>query len=238
MTKKSTVVKTSVIADAFDMLANSALAEGSKKPTVLAPIDSSYQLTSTDVSLTRQIVKSLSDAEKAFEDTEIRKKAMVSNLHDLLMQDKVVDEKTGAESVRWGRYKAVRALFVNEWIAVRKCDDKSAEKAFQRYFNDTGLTQPVSDDSNAVRMREKKLAMQKKLESVANIPQAIADAVAVADFDLAKKLKAEEKRRFEQANKDLLATLDPIKSGIIKEIKSCTDKATLLKIADLLAKAI
>ena len=237
-TKKSNVVKTSVIADAFDMLANSALAEGSKKPTALAPINSAYQLSSTDVSLTKQIAKQLSDTEKMLEDTEVRSKAIVSNLHDLLMQDKVVDEKTGAESVRWARYGAIRALFINEWLGIRKCDEKSAEKAFQRYFNATGLDMPKSDDPDAIRKREKKLAMEKKLQSVVDIPRAIADAVAVADFDLAKKLKAEEKRRFEQANKDLLATLEPIKSGIIKEIKSCTDKATLLKIADLLAKSI
>ena len=232
-TKKSNVVKTSVIADAFDMLANSALAEGSKKPTALAPINSAYQLSSTDVSLTKQIAKQLSDTEKMLEDTEVRSKAIVSNLHDLLMQD-----SADGKSVRWARYGAIRALFINEWLGIRKCDEKSAEKAFQRYFNATGLDMPKSDDPDAIRKREKKLAMEKKLQSVVDIPRAIADAVAVADFDLAKKLKAEEKRRFEQANKDLLATLEPIKSGIIKEIKSCTDKATLLKIADLLAKSI
>lgn len=227
-----------VVSDSFEIMAQSALAEASKKPTALVPASSAYSLTSTDVSLTKQIAKQLSDTEKLLEDTEVRSKAIVSNLHDLMMIDKVVDEKTGAESVRYARYVAVRALFVNEWLGIRKCDDKSAEKAFQRYFAMTGLAVPESDSPDAVRKREKKQAEAKKLQGIADLNRALQDAVAVADFDLAKKIKAEEKRRFEQSNKELLATLDPIKSGIIKEIKSCTDKALLLKIADLLASGI
>ena len=102
----------------------------------------------------------------------------------------------------------------------------------------TGLDIPQSDDAEAIRKREAKAKRDAEMQAIPDLVKAISDAVAVMDFDKAKKLQAEEKRRKMQSVKDagkaLADELKPIKDSIADELKLCTDKATLVKVVEML----
>jgi hypothetical protein len=226
----------------IEIMANGALAEASKKPTVLVPQGDVFVLTSTCVSLTRQIVKTLSEAERDAETIESVKSGQVANLRDLMLINSEDEEK---EIVFYPQYKAVSALFINEWIKIRKLPDtdkgaETAGRAFNRYFAMTNLEIPLSNEADAVRKREAKAKKEAEMKAIPDLGKAIADAVAVMDFDKAKKLKAEETRRKTEEvkgkNQALEAELKPIKDAIRDELKLCLDKATLVRVIDLLRK--
>jgi hypothetical protein len=239
MTTKS---KQEVLVNPLEIMANGALAEASKKPTALVPQGNVFVLTSTCVSLTRQIVKTLADAERDAETIESVKSGQVANLRDLMLIDSPDEEK---EIVFYPQYKAVSALFINEWIKVRKLPDtdkgaETAGRAFNRYFEMTDLEIPLSNEAEAVRKREAKAKKEAEMKAIPDLGKAIADAVAVMDFDKAKKLKAEETRRkteeIKGKNQALEAELKPVKDAIRDELKLCLDKAILIRIVDLLRK--
>jgi hypothetical protein len=238
MTTKS---KQEVLVNPIEIMANGVLAQASKKPTALVPQGDSYQLDSESVALMDSIVKGLSSAEKDGEDVQVRIKAQVDNLYDFMEINQVVDVVGGKEvkRVRYGQYKQGRSLFIQRWLGLRKTEkEDSAERAFNRYFAMTGLDVPQSDDADAVRKREAKAKRDAEMQAIPDLAKAIDDAVKVMDFDKAKKLQAEEKRRKMQAVKDagkaLDAELDPIKQSIRDELKLCMDKATLVKVVELL----
>jgi hypothetical protein len=76
------------------------------------------------------------------------------------------------------------------------------------------------------------------MKAIPDLDKAIADAVAVMDFTKAGKLKAEVVRRkteeIKGKNQALEAELKPIKDAIRDELKLCLDKATLVKVVELL----
>jgi hypothetical protein len=119
--------------------------------------------------------------------------------------------------------------------------DKGAEtagRAWNRYFGMTDLTIPLSNDADAVRKREAKAKREAELIAIPDLGKAIQDAVAVMDFETAKKLQAEDKRRkiadAKEKGKALADELDPIKKSILDELKLCMNKATLVKVVELL----
>jgi hypothetical protein len=234
--------QTEVLTNPLAIMANGSLTQASKKPTALVPQGDAFVLTSTCVSLTRQIVKTLSEAERDAETIESVKSGQVANLRDLMLIGSEDEEK---EIVFYPQYKAVSALFINEWIKARKLPDtdkgaETAGRAFNRYFAMTNLEIPLSNEAEAVRKREAKEKAKAEMEKIADLPKAIQEAVAVMDFDTAKKLKAEETRRKTEAikgkNQALEAELKPIKDSIRDELKLCLDKATLVKVVELLRK--
>ena len=95
-----------------------------------------------------------------------------------------------------------------------------------------------NDDAEAIRKREAKAKREAEMQKIPDLGKAIQDAVAVMDFDKAKKLQAEEKRRKMQSVKDagkaLEDDLKPIKDSIRDELKLCMDKATLVEVVELL----
>jgi hypothetical protein len=237
----ATKPNTEVLVNPLDIMANGFLAQASKKPTAIVPQGDGYLLDSESVALMDSIVKGLSSAEKDGEDVQVRIKAQVDNLYDFMEINQVVDVVGGKEvkRVRYGQYKQGRSLFIQRWLGLRKTEkEDSAERAFNRYFGMTGLDIPQSDDADAVRKREAKEKAKAEMVKIADLDKAISDAVAVMDFDTAKKLQAEEKRRKMQAVKDagkaLEDELNPIKQSIRDEVKLCMDKATLVKVVELL----
>ena len=232
--------QTEVLTNPLAIMANGSLTQASKKPTALVPQGDAFVLTTTCVSLTRQIVKTLSEAERDAETIESVKSGQVANLRDLMLIGSEDEEK---EIVFYPQYKAVSALFINEWIKARKLPDtdkgaETAGRAFNRYFAMTNLEIPLSNEAEAVRKREAKAKKEAEMKAIPDLGKAIQDAVAVLDFDTCKKLQAEEKRRKLQAVKDagkaLADELKPIKDSIADELKLCTDKATLVKVVELL----
>lgn len=232
-----------VLVNPLDIMANGFLAQASQKPTAIVPQGDSYMLDSESVALMGSIVKAISDAEKDGEDVQVRIKAQVDNLYDFMEINQVVDIVAGKEvkRVRYGQYKQGRSLFIQRWLGLRKTEkEDSAERAFNRYFAMTGLDVPQSDDADAIRKREAKAKRDAEMQAIPDLGKAIADAVAVMDFDTAKKLQAEEKRRKMQSVKDagkaLEDDLKPIKDSIRDELKLCMDKAILVRVNDLLRK--
>jgi uncharacterized protein YjcR len=102
----------------------------------------------------------------------------------------------------------------------------------------TDLDVPLADTPDAIRKREAKAKREAEMQAIPDLGKAIQDAVAVMDFDKAKKLKAEETRRkteeIKGKNQAIEAELKPIKEAIRDELKLCMDKATLVKVVELL----
>jgi hypothetical protein len=224
-----------VITNPLDIMANGSLTQASKKPTALLPQGDVFVLSASCVSDTRDIVSKISKAEKDSEAIEITISGQVDNLRDVLLVGSPNEVK---QVVSYAQYQAVRALFMNEWIKVRNVKEDSAERSFNRYFKMTDLDVPLADSADAIRKREAKAKREAELIAIPDLGKAIQDAVAVMDFDTAKKLQAEEKRRKLQAVKDagkaLSDELKPIKDSIADELKLCMDKATLVKVVELL----
>jgi subtilisin family serine protease len=116
----------------------------------------------------------------------------------------------------------VIALFLSNNKAAKGAE--TAWRAFNRYFAMTELEIPLSDEADAVRKREAKAKREAEMKAIPDLGKAIADAVAVMDFDKAKKLKAEETRRkteeIKGKNQALEAELKPIKDAIRDELQS------------------
>jgi hypothetical protein len=229
-----------VITNPLDIMANGSLTQASKKPTALLPQGNVFVLSASCVSDTRDIVSKLSKAEKDNEEIEVTISGQVSNLRDVLLVNSPDEIK---QVIAYPQYKAVSALFINEWIKVRKLPDtdkgaETAGRAWNRYFAMTDLTIPLSDEPDAIRKREAKAKKEAELKAIPDLGKAIQDAVALMDFDTAKKLKAEETRRKTEEvkgkNQALEAELKPIKESIRDELKLCMDKATLVKVVELL----
>jgi hypothetical protein len=229
-----------VLVNPIDIMANGSLAQASKKPTALVPQGNVFVLSASCVSDTRDIVSKLSKAEKDNEEIEVTISGQVDNLRDVLLVNSPDEIK---QVIDYPQYKAVSALFINEWIKVRKLPDtdkgaETAGRAWNRYFAMTDLTIPLSDEPDAIRKREAKAKREAEMQAIPDLGKAIADAVAVMDFDKAKKLKSEETRRKTEEvkgkNQALEAELKPIKDAIRDELKLCLDKATLVKVVELL----
>lgn len=234
MTTKS---KQEVLVNPIDIMANGSLAQASKKPTALVPQGNAFVLQASCVSDTREIVAKLSKAEKDNEAIEITISGQVDNLRDVMLVGSPDEVK---QVVSFSQYTAVRALFINEWIKVRNVKEDSAERAFNRYFKMTDLDVPLADTPDAIRKREAKAKREAEMKAIPDLGKAIADAVAVMDFDQAKKLKAEETRRkmaeVKEKNSAIETELKPIKDAIRDELKLCMDKAILVRVIDLLRK--
>jgi len=226
-----------VITNPLDIMANGSLTQASKKPTALVPQGNAFVLSTSCVSDTRDIVAKISKAEKDSEAIEVTISGQVSNLRDVLLVGSPDEVK---QVVLYAQYQAVRALFMNEWIKVRNVKEDSAERSFNRYFKMTDLDVPLADSADAIRKREAKAKREAEMQAIPDLGKAIQEAVAVMDFDTAKKLKAEETRRkteeIKGKNQALEAELKPIKDSIRDELKLCMDKATLVKVVELLRK--
>ena len=207
-------------------------------PTTSLLVPEGYKLDAEYVADARRLAKEFSKLDSDLGDTQAKIQAKVDELKVIMSVGSTQVEKSGVlvTVVNYEHYTQFMNVFKNEWVKARGCSPESAGKAFNRYYEKTGLDIPKATDPKSIARQKQREEKRKKLEAVPDIKQAIADAVAVADFDLAKQLKGEADRRATEANKDKFKALEPIKQSIKDELKLCADKALLEKIVDMLRK--
>lgn len=207
-------------------------------PTTSLLVPEGYKLDAEYVADARRLAKDLAKLDSDMGDVQAKIQARIDELKIIMSVGSTQVEKGSVlvTVVNYDHYNQFANVFKNEWVKARSCSPDSAQKAFNRYYEKTGLDIPKATDPKSIARQKQREEKRKKLESVADIKQAIADAVAVADFDLAKQLKAESDRRALDANKSKFKALEPIKQSIKDELKLCADKALLEKIVDMLRK--
>lgn len=141
------------------------------------------------------------------------------------------------QSVAWGRYQLLRDNFMAKWAFIRKVAEKSAERAWNRYYADTGLKVPQSDSPDAIRKRVKAEQLKAEMAKIEDIDSAIQEAFANYDTDKAKQLINEKKSRDKTANASKLADLKPLADEVIAFVKSCTDEKLLREVKDKFIKS-
>ena len=211
----ATKAKKSDVAVMFDAITQQAKVMG-ETPTTSLLVPQGYKLESEYVVDARRLANEFSSLEKELGNTQAKITARVDELKVIMAVGSTQVDKNGVAA------------------KIRGCSPDSAQKAFNRYFELTGFDIPTSTDPKSIAKAKQREEQAKKLQAVPDIKQAIADAVAVADFDYAKKLKAEGERRAAEQNKDKFKALEPLKQSIKDELKLCADKALLEKIVTML----
>lgn len=231
----ATKAKKSDVEVLFNAITQQAKVMG-ETPTTSLLVPQGYKLESEYVVDARRLANEFSKLDKDLGDTQAKIQSRVDELKDIMSVGSTQVEKGGVlvTVINYDHYTQFGNVFKNEWVKVRNCSPDSAQKAFNRYYELTGLDIPTSTDPKSIAKAKQREEQAKKLQAVPDIKQAIADAVAVADFDYAKKLKAEGVRRANEQNKDKFKALEPLKQSIKDELKLCADKALLEKIVTML----
>ncbi len=210
----------------------------------LIPESKGVALSATDLDLLNGLVANLekldadgSKIQKSIED-EVKKLRDLALVGCNTVTEYMADgtEKI-TQSVAWGRYQLIRDNFMNKWAFIRKVAEKSAERAFNRYFADTGLKVPQSDSPDAVRKRVKAEQLKAEMAKIADIDSAIQEAFANYDTDKAKQLINEKKARDKSANASKLADLRPLADEVIAYVKVCSDEKLLREVKALFVKS-
>lgn len=210
----------------------------------LIPESKGVALTAGDLDLLNGLVATLEDLDskgskiqKAVEDEVAKLKSLVlvgCNTTTEYMADGT--EKI-TQSVAWGRYQLIRDNFMNKWAFIRKVSEKSAERAWNRYYSDTGLKVPQSDSPDAVRKRVQKEQLKAEMAKIDDIDSAIQEAFANYDTDKAKQLITEKKSREKSANASKLADLKPLADEVIAYVKVCADEKLLREVKAMFVKS-
>ena len=163
-----------------------------------------------------------------------------------LLKRNGVDAVTKLPSFAW--YTEVANAFKSEYMAYEGLEEfqrNTADKAWSRAYERSGFNSvPKATNKKAIEEAERKAkiklakdqAVGKALsDAKQDVQQAIANTTAKGDYAtlelLIAKAKADGKANDKKANE----ALAPQKEAIIKSIRSCNNKATLDKIAKLLA---
>ena len=145
---------------------------------------------------------------------------------------------TAPTYVEW---MAKAKLWQSKYMARKpNANEESAERAFQRLAKrmekEVGLTKPSSKGADAVRKAGKREQEKKELMSMVDsqLEQMLAAYKAEDEFTKASKVKAELKRRADEANKDQLEIAKQMRADVVKRIKLVTDTRLLGTILDML----
>lgn len=138
-------------------------------------------------------------------------------------------------------WEATRSAWLRKYMARKpNANDESAERAWQRLAKrmekETGLTKPAKPSSNAQRVASKREQEKKELMSLVDseLEHRLAAYKADDDFAKAAKIKAEMKRRSDDANKADIELAKEMRADIAKRVKLVTDITLLAQIIDLL----
>jgi hypothetical protein len=138
-------------------------------------------------------------------------------------------------------WEGTRSAWLRKYMARKpNANDESAERAWQRLAKrmekETGLTKPAKPSANAQRVASKREEEKKALQGMVDsqLEQMLAAYKAEDEFAKAAKIKAEMKRRSDEANKDMIETAKEMRADIVKRIKLVTDTRLLAKILDSL----
>ncbi len=141
----------------------------------------------------------------------------------------------------YASWNAFQSSYIRKYMARKpNANDESAERAWQRLAKrmekETGLTKPPKPTKDGQRMANKRDEEKKVLESMVDsqLEQLLAAYKAEDEFAKAGKVKAELKRRSDEANKDMIETAKEMRADIVKRIKLVTDTRLLGTILDML----
>ena len=175
--------------------------------------------------------------QKSIEDEVAKLKALVLVGCNTVTEYQADGSEKITQTVAWGRYQLIRDNFMSKWSFIRKVSEKSAERAFNRYYSDTGLKVPQSDSPDAVRKRVQKEQLKAEMAKIEDIDSAIQEAFANYDTDKAKQLITEKKSREKTANASKLADLKPLADEVIAYVKVCADEKLLREVKTLFVKS-
>lgn len=141
----------------------------------------------------------------------------------------------------YAQWEATRSAWLRKYMGRKpNANEESSERAWQRLAKrmekETGLTKPAKPSAEAQRKagkrEEEKREMQSRTDS--QLEQLLAAYKADDDFAKASKVKAELKRRGDEANKADIELAKELRADIAKRIKVVTDINLLSQIADML----
>jgi len=138
-------------------------------------------------------------------------------------------------------WEAKRSAWVRKYMSRKpNANQDSADRAWSRLAkrmeNECGLTKPAKGSGEAQRKAKKRSEEQAKLESMVDsqLDQLLAAYKAEDEFEKAKKVKAELKRRSDEANKGLIEYAKELRADIAKRVKLVTDVTLLEEIQAML----
>jgi predicted flavoprotein YhiN len=147
---------------------------------------------------------------------------------------------TNPSYVEW---ETKRKAYVSGYMArCKNATEESAERSFQRVAKrmekECGLSKPKAVSASAKSMSAKREKEKAELEALPDsaLREQMAAYSANAEFDKAKRMQDELKRRAKEQNKDLENEIKALRDNVIKQIKITTDRALLGKISAMLPK--
>lgn len=213
-------------------------------PKTTVDIINGVALSATDLDTLNGVVVELekldkdgSRIQKSIEDEVAKLKALALVGCNTVTEYQADGSEKITQSVAWGRYQLIRDNFMNKWSFIRKVAEKSAERAFNRYYADTGLKVPQSDSPDAIRKRVQKEQLKAEMAKIEDIDSAIQDAFANYDTDKAKQLITEKKSREKSANATKLADLKPLADEVVAYVRACADEKLLREVKTMFVKS-
>ena len=207
-------------------------------------VQNTIALSSTDLDTLNSITAELekldkdgSKIQKGIDDEVAKLKALALVGCNTVTEYQADGSEKITQTVAWGRYQLIRDNFMSKWSFIRKVSEKSAERAFNRYYSDTGLKVPQSDSPDAVRKRVQKEQLKAEMAKIDDIDSAIQEAFAMYDTDKAKQLINEKKSREKTANASKLADLKPLADEVIAYVKACADEKLLRDVKTMFVKS-
>jgi len=141
----------------------------------------------------------------------------------------------------YAKWEAIRTAWLRKYMNRKpNANEESADRAWSRLAKrmekEVGLTKPAKPSAEAQRKANKRDEEKKVLQSMVDsqLEQMLAAYKAEDEFAKASKVKAELKRRADEANKDMIETAKEMRADIAKRIKLVTDTRLLGAILDML----
>jgi type II secretory ATPase GspE/PulE/Tfp pilus assembly ATPase PilB-like protein len=141
----------------------------------------------------------------------------------------------------FAEWEAKRLAYVRKYMSRKpNANQESADRAWSRLAKrmekEVGLTKPAKGSAESQRKASKRDEEKKVLESMVDsqLDQLLAAYKAEDEFAKATKVKAEIKRRSDEANKGQIEYAKELRADIAKRVKVVTDVALLEKIQAML----
>jgi hypothetical protein len=145
----------------------------------------------------------------------------------------------------YASWNAFQSAYIRKYMGRKpNANEESAERAWQRLAKrmekETGLTKPPKPTKDGQRMASKRDEEKKVLESMVDsqLEQLLAAYKAEDEFTKANKVKAELKRRSDEANKGQIEYAKELRADIAKRIKVVTDVELLEQIQSMLPELV
>jgi hypothetical protein len=145
----------------------------------------------------------------------------------------------------YAEWEAKRLAYVRKYMSRKpNANQESADRAWSRLAKrmerECGLTKPAKPSAEAQRKASKRDEEKKVLESMVDsqLEQLLAAYKAEDEFAKAGKVKAELKRRSDEANKGQIEYAKELRADIAKRVKVVTDVALLEEIQAMLPELV